>query len=171
MPEREFLNTACTMRIIFIISLHFSMLCLSSCITVEGQSSGEMKRQMEKSFLFRSTDMFYPDGVPDDPDALPELDKKQVKQIAEVLELFLKGVEQAHSNHHEDLSYMFQRDLKESFNANLVVVNEGAPISQVDPSGEITIDVKIAQAFYRCKKGVKIQVQDGSLKATAIVFS
>ncbi len=104
---------------------------------------------MEKSFIFTSADMFYPNGVPDDPDALPELNRRQVKQIADVLEVFLEAIKRAHSNHHEQLSHLFQRDVEESFDAKLVLLNEGAPISQIDPSGTITIDVKIAQAFYR----------------------
>ncbi|WP_020683953.1 ImmA/IrrE family metallo-endopeptidase [Marinobacterium rhizophilum] len=149
MKGRECVNDAGALRVTAMIGLLASTLGLAACITVEGQSSGEMKKAMQDSFIFRSADMFYPDGVPDDLDALPELKRKQVKQIQEVLEIFLAGVQKANTEQHEDLSQLFQRDVKENFDAWLVLLNEGQPISQIDPSGEITIDVKIAQAFYR----------------------
>jgi hypothetical protein len=93
--------------------------------------------------------MFYPEGVPEDPDALPQLNRKQVRDIADVLEGFVEGIKKAHSNHHGELSKLFQRELEGNFDTNLVLLNTGRPFAQIEPGGSITVDVRVAQAFYR----------------------
>lgn len=48
-------------------------------------SSRQMKKSMVKSFLFESSDLFYPDGLPEDTGALPVLNKKQIRKLSKNL--------------------------------------------------------------------------------------
>lgn len=136
-------------------------LVLAACITIEGQSSGQMKKNLQNSFLFQSTDIFYPEGVPDDPEQLPRLEDRQTKKVNAILKRLLEGIKQLHARQHTRMAAIFERPLASEIEAALVLMNTGQPIAFIDPRGDVHLDIKVVQAFYRT--ALVAGLQDNSL--------
>jgi hypothetical protein len=122
-----------------------SLSLLTSCISVErtGSSSGQMKKAMEASFLFKSADIFYPDGkIPEDPSTLPRLGPESVRLIQRTVDSLVKGTIKTH----DELETLFGA---REFKMNVRLDNKGMIAAQVDETGELLLDVKIVQALYR----------------------
>lgn len=132
-------------RAITRVSIAASFALLASCITVEssGTSSGQMKKAMEASFLFKSADIFYPDGkIPDDPATLPQLEQKSVDLIQKTVDSL---IDQTLKSHRENAKLFGDRQFK----MRVRLQNEGAIAARIDETGELQLDAKIVQAIYR----------------------
>src|ERR1035437_4395468 len=119
------------------------------CISWHGQSSSSMKANLSKSYLFKSANRFYPDGVPGNVTNFPQLGPKQKQEIQQELAGLNNSLSTLHSRFHNELSNYFGGTLKSSFNSRIEVRNTGTPIAHSEPDGTIIIDVKVAQALFR----------------------
>ena len=104
---------------------------------------------MLNSFLFRSADIFYPDGPPADPDRLPDLKPQQVREIEAIFAATVDGLKKLHTQQKDALSGVFEYPVPDSLKTRFTLTNTGQPYARIDPKGDITIDVKVAQAIYR----------------------
>lgn len=137
----------------------YIMLCLfvvgmlTGCITVEGQSSGKMKKTLEKSFLFTSAKSFYPNGVTDSPEKLPELDSEAVKNITSTYQRILESMLKQHENQNHQLGVIFQRPLDKTLRSRVVISNtpfeRGLPLARMEADGSLVLSTKVAQSMYR----------------------
>ncbi len=122
---------------------------LASCV-IEGKSSGQMRKTMLNSFLFQSTDIFYPNGVPEDPNEIyPILEEKQIKAIAKSMKGQLESLKKQHARRHAVLSDYLQSSFPKKIPGRLFITNERKPLAHVESNGDITIDVLVIQAMFR----------------------
>jgi hypothetical protein len=131
------------------ILLALVALLLVGCITIQGQSSWEMKEAMLHSFLFRSADIFYPDGPPADPDRLPDMRPRQVSEIEKIFAAIMDGLRNLHGEQAEVLRGVFDRTVPTTLRTQFTLTNTGQPYARISPNGDIVVDVKVAQAIYR----------------------
>ncbi|MBO9408636.1 hypothetical protein J7399_14455 [Shimia sp. R9_1] len=126
----------------------FWLVLLVGCISVkfEGSSSGQTKRALQESFLFKSADIFYPNGVPDDPADLPLLKKAQVREIEDFLKAALNANQSVLGVIGENV---YNREPTRALAAKIRASNTGFPVVSVNRNGVITVDTKIVQAAYR----------------------
>jgi len=108
-----------------------------------------MKKGMLNSFLFRSADIFYPDGPPTDPDRLPDLKPQQVGEIEAIFAATVDGLKKLHVQQRDALSGVFEYSVPANLKTQFTLTNTGQPYARIDPKGDILIDVKVAQAIYR----------------------
>ena len=122
----------------------------SACITTTGQSSGEMKRDFQESYLYTSVKRFYPEGVPDDPSQIyPELDGKYLIPIEDELTELIQFISTAHKSKQSIISNTFKPLTKSDVEPIVQVRNTGRPDALSSPNGEITVDVRVLQGIFR----------------------
>ncbi len=124
-------------------------LLASACISVEGQSSGEMKQSMVRSFLFQSADVFYPGGVLGEPGTLPTLGRAQIGEIQTSFESISQTLQAEHKTSKAALEQLFRRSLPNEIKTRVAIVNTGTPIARIGAQGNIDVDAKVAQALFR----------------------
>lgn len=104
---------------------------------------------VRNSFLFKSADIFYPDGMPQDPSQLPVLDANQLH----ILEEFISTA----SDRVADDTHRFQDVLKEIYGPTLVptrvkriALEQGDVVeARVDVDGTLYVSTNVVQAIYR----------------------
>jgi tetratricopeptide (TPR) repeat protein len=115
-------------------------------------SSAEMKKRMMDSYLFKATDIFYPQGTMQASD-YPRLTDSGMKALEAGLREMLPTVADLHARNAEALGRFFERKLPPSVQATVVLEVLNAPIAQslVNEQGalEIRIDVHVLQATFR----------------------
>jgi hypothetical protein len=132
------------------------------CITVSGTSSGEMKRAVLNSFLFRQADVFYPNGVPEDPASVhPDLPPAQVERIRDDYERVLDTLRAHHARRVETLARLFDAPLSPVLRASMTVTNTGEPVAQIQSNGVLSLDVRVAQAIFRTALLTGFRERDG----------
>lgn len=144
MNTRSFVPDCLFLGLVLLIPVLFV-----SC-TIEGESSGKQRDKMLKSFLFKSTDMFYPNGVPEDPNEIyPILKEKQLKAMAKSMKVWLKSIQKQHTKRHAVLSDYLQTSLPKKIPSRIFITNKHNPLAHVESNGDITIDVMVIQAMFR----------------------
>lgn len=144
-PLRRALGVSC-----WLVALW--LLCGSGCFVSyqrEGQSSREIKKDLQGSYLMRGARIFYPQGVPKDPADLPELGAEQIKEIQRVFDLIVGNIEQVHASQADVLSRFFERPVPKELHVRVKVTSMRAAFAEIESQGRLSVDVQVAQAFYR----------------------
>jgi hypothetical protein len=128
-----------------------SVFQLAGCITVsvQGESTGQMKRMITESQFYRDAALFYPNGEVGDPEEIPPLKSENLRSLQRDLENTLKLVLRLHKAHREVLSTYFGDTAAELPQATVLVTNRDLPEAQTTSSGEIAIDVRVLQSMLR----------------------
>lgn len=133
-----------------------SVFQLVGCVTisVEGESTGQMKRKITESEFYRHAALFYPNQELVDPREIPPLNSEQERSLQDDLGQTLKVVLRLHKAHDEVLRAYFGDEAAELPEATVRVVNNDSPEARTtqagDPnSGNITIDVRVIQSMLR----------------------
>lgn len=125
----------------------------AGCITIEGTTSGEAKKQLQRSFLFRSAKLFYPGGVTGTPEDLPALDRNAVASIERTYEGILVGMSKQHAAQHVRLGAIFERPIPQRIEARIHVDNapyaQGRPLARMEADGTLRLSTKVAQSLFR----------------------
>ena len=121
----------------------------SACISVEGPTSGDMKKSMVRSFLFESADVFYPGGVLSEPGTLPSLGRAQVREIQTSFDSIAQQLQAEHKTSKSALEELFRRPLPNEVKTRVAILNTGTPIARIGAQGNIDVDAKVAQALFR----------------------
>ena len=125
-------------------------LLLASCIEIKGTPSGPMKEVILGSYLVKSLERFYPDGVPADiNEDYPVLSSVQLKAINSELEDVLSVIEKTHVKKYEILDALFVSDLANAPRSKLKVENLGRPTVKTSSDGVIFLDARVLQAIFR----------------------
>ena len=153
---------------LFFLGLVVLCFNLLSCISIqmEGQSSFEMKRSLEDSYLLKSMDRFYPDGVPQDlSQVYPHLGHDEEKAMKEELDGLITALHRAHEEKYpfinavipeltKSLSKQFLGSatiaaLLKQFSSNLKLTNHNSITAFTNREGHITLDIRVLQALFR----------------------
>jgi hypothetical protein len=110
-----------------------------------------MKRNLEASFLFRSASIFYPHGVPSNPELLdPSIGRDTVRQLERETRRYVAALEQYHRARRDRIGQFNPRATAQPLpEVRLIVVETGQPISRAELNGDITLDVTVLQAAFR----------------------
>jgi len=127
------------------------LLFSAACITIEvnGDSPRIIKKRIEAAPAFQHSGMFFPDGVPEQPDSLPELGRQEVRRIRRTLNDHVKALVDHHSRRCEWLAGQLGLPLTPRLKQRLTVTNTGAPVAEIDEDGNLSVDVKVVQAIFR----------------------
>lgn len=101
------------------------------------------------TFLLGASRLFYPDGVPSDPDLLPDLTAKQLKEIENLLDSVVTRVDATRLRHAALLSRAHPELRPVPGKLNITVLNQGKSVAAIEGSGRLFVDVKVVQAIYR----------------------
>lgn len=134
----------------FFFTLFTTVILATSCCTVSGSSSRQMKKAVLNSYLFKASDKFYP-SVEEitSADKFPKLNRKQVREIGKELRSLLTAVQKLHRQKYDYINKMFGGNALNDAEAKIAVTSRNVPICRVNPDNTIEIDVKIAQALFR----------------------
>jgi hypothetical protein len=123
---------------------------LPACVTVEGESSGDMKARLQSTYLYTSIKRFYPDGVPADPATVyPRLDGRSLRAIEAELQALSTFLVERHGSRRGALEVLFKQPPAPAPKPRFVVERTLQPTAFSSPQGEITIDVRVLQAVFR----------------------
>lgn len=140
-----------------------SLLQVSGCITVsvQGESTGQMKKKVLESHFFKDAALFYPDEKLGDPEEIPPLKSKNILSLQHDLEDTLKDIFRFHKTHQQTLRSIFRDAVEGVPQATVIVTNNDLPEAQTTSSGEITIDVRVIQSMLRAAllNTYKVEVQ------------
>jgi hypothetical protein len=122
----------------------------SGCITTYGQSSGDMKSELQKSYLYTSMKRFYPEGVPSDSAQIyPDLHGARLIPIEEEVRELTKFIKATHEAKRSTILKFLKPLSHDTVKPVIHVSNSGRPDAFSSPTGEITIDVRVLQAIFR----------------------
>lgn len=124
------------------------ILLSAGCITFEGESSGTMKRRLQSSYVYRSAQMFYPQGDAGTLGELPALEPRQFRAIEADLQQRHAAVVALHELLYKDLQKVFP-NVQQRVRTKLRFDRGPRLIAETDEQGVITVNVKVAQALYR----------------------
>lgn len=150
------------MKVTRLTILLSALLCLGSCspqqvitwVVRGGASAAERgfdKMRLQQSFLYESTNLFYPNGVPSNPDILPDLSEAQVRGpngIQQRLDDRLTALRSYVGRNSKLLGDVFGQRIAVPEGFRLVVSDTRLP-QAYNTNGVITLDVKVVQAIYR----------------------
>ena len=117
--------------------------------------AGNLKRPMKvsqakKTFLLESSDIFYPNGLPADPSALPDLSQNELNKLERLLERVSKRVSRTLKKHK---NFLLKHDAALNLNAarirRITILNQGQSVAATDQEGTIYLDAKVIQSIYR----------------------
>jgi len=112
--------------------------------------SGQMKEEILRSYLAKSLERFYPDGVPDDINKVySDLSSDQLDAISSELEDVLGAIEKNHIKKHKMLDAVFVSELARAPRSKLTIMNLGRPTAKSSSEGEVFLDVRVLQAIFR----------------------
>jgi hypothetical protein len=135
------------------IALRIVVLCCAG-VTLHGQSSGTIKAQILKSWLFQSADLFYPRGVaPDGANAYPALTTRELSSLEKTAQDHFRVVAQLH----ETYAPWFRQSLGSSVPLRIkglvLLQNKGQPTARSIVNNkremEIMLDVRVLQANFK----------------------
>jgi hypothetical protein len=142
-----------------VATLITSALGCASCITVEGQSSGQMQRALQQSYLVQAAKRFYPnETLPDDPALVsPQLTGRKLVPIQKELADLATVLKKQHAS---KLSIMqsFGLQLAPKVSPRVSVVNGGRAAAHTLESGMVTVDARVLQSIFR---GAVLEVYRG----------
>ena len=121
----------------------------SGCISFSGKSSGSWKRDLQKSYLYKSANRYYPNGVPEDPGAFPTLGAKQISEIQNEVAQLNKALNDVHGKYFTEISNSFPGGVRKTFKSQIEIRNSGKATARSEENGRILIDAKVAQALFR----------------------
>lgn len=128
------------------------ILALVGCIHVSGPSSGKLKKNLVKSWLFKSTDLFYP-ADSQGASSYPTLSKQSIGSLERDINLLLKSVLELHRRNSTLAGTYFNQAVPAVVDGVAILDNQGLPIAKsfMNESGklEIRIDVRVLQATFR----------------------
>lgn len=140
----------------WVVAVSLTVLACAACtpreIVVQGMSTVSMfgrQRKAQTSFLYSSTAIFYPDGVPQRMTELPPLGPAQLAAIRSDLERQLYLLEAELSRDAPLISAVMGRKLIKVGKLPLYLVHGNAPMAESLSDGSIVIDVRVVQAMYR----------------------
>lgn len=124
---------------------------VSGCITIEGQSSAEMKEAFLSSYLVQSVKKFYPNGVPDDPaKTYPALQGRELRSIESELRSYSTQLAAMHEKRVSNLRALLGRnDIPNKSQAKVQLVNRGGLAASTDSAGQVVVDVRVLQSIFR----------------------
>jgi hypothetical protein len=129
-----------------------ALLALSGCISFSsnGPSSAEIKQNLEKSFLFRTSDVYFPnDSLGEGEPAIPPLTTAQLNGIEEDLNRLMADLVRKHEQVHGPLGEMLGVALAPVAIRRIMVLNTGQSVAQTTAVGTMQFDVKVLQAVFR----------------------
>jgi hypothetical protein len=128
-----------------------SALLLVGCISVsiEGESTGQIKKKIVKSQFYKDAALFYPGEEVGDPRARPPITRDNLGSLQRDLENSLELVLRLHEAHRATLANYFGDAAAGLPRANVVVTDNDLPEAQTTASGEIIIDVRVLQSMLR----------------------
>lgn len=126
------------------------VLATSSCISVQGQSTSEMKKAFESSYVYKSAKRFYPDGMPQDPSAIyPSLSGAQLTPIEDELKQVANAIRVGHGERKQYANDFLGQLASQIATSSVKVVATGKPRAYTSEDGTITVDVRVLQAIFR----------------------
>lgn len=138
--------TTLTLQIILFTGICFSA---NAQFYKTGNSSKDMKKQLEKSFLFKNTDIFFPNGVISNLDSLPMMREDNLKEINKELNAYAKDLYKIATKEQPALEQFFGRKLNAPEKIRPQVWNERIPLVRSEQNGLFRFDVQVAQAIFR----------------------
>ena len=137
-------------RMTMLASVTVACLALSACVTVEGESSGQMKDRLTESYLYKSVKRFYPDGVPSDPATVyPQLNKRQMQAIEQELQQFSDALAQQHLTRRQRMETALHEPVQPTIQVRFKVERTGNPTVYSPDQGQVVIDIRVLQAVFR----------------------
>lgn len=101
------------------------------------------------TFLLKSSRIFYPNGIPQDPSVLPQLTAAQIKEIERLLERVIERVSLTQRRHAPLLARTFSGlDITRGI-VGITILSQGQAIAATEKSGRMYVDGKVVQAIYR----------------------
>jgi hypothetical protein len=139
----------------------------AGCIHVEGRSSSRMRQDLLDSFLFKSADVFYPEGRLPAPGEYPRLGPSQARDVEKTYVAVLEAVQRAHERHRDRLFATVGHPLGSASRIRARITNTGQANARLESNGDLSVDVRIAQAIYRAT--LIAGLQDRSLTGAAFM--
>jgi hypothetical protein len=122
----------------------------SGCISIQGPSSGDMKRELLNSYLVKAAKRFYPEGAPRDTSRIyPRLHGQNLAPIEDELNDIASGLRKAHKAKFGTISAYAMPKMKEQVSSQIEVISEQPIAANTDQNGRITIDVRVLQSIFR----------------------
>lgn len=133
-----------------IIPLIAISLSCSACITISGESSGDIQDKLQQSYLVQSAKRFYPNGtVPDNPALVShELTGNNLKPIQKELSEITTSLRKLHETKKAILA-QHGLELTPKISSRVAVVNNGSIAANTRRDGLITVDVRVLQSIFR----------------------
>lgn len=130
----------------------FSTVATAQFSRKEGKSSEDMKNAIMNSYLFKTTDIFYPAGTKQ-VSGFPQISESGLGYLETGLQQMLKVIIDLHKRNADAIGEIFKRSVPSSVQATVMVDNLNKPIAQgvVNEKRilEIRIDVHVLQATFR----------------------
>jgi hypothetical protein len=123
--------------------------CANAQIHTTGLSSKQMKSKLENSFLFKNTDIFFPNGVISNLDTLQVMSEDNLKEINKELNIYAKTLYKIATKEQPALEQLFGRKLNDPQKIRPQVWNERIPLARSEQNGLFRFDVQVAQAIFR----------------------
>jgi hypothetical protein len=126
-------------------------LLLSSCITISGPSSGEMKRRALSFEAVQLIPSFYPNGVPSDPHVVyPDLRSSDLRRVQASLQRAMNTVASIYNKNRKEIGNPFGVKTGVTVRAPKVLLVLNYPIgASSDSAGIVRIDVGLIQSIFR----------------------
>ncbi|WP_295762636.1 hypothetical protein [Undibacterium sp.] len=105
--------------------------------------------EAKNTYLIKSSKLFYPNGIPEDPDYLPPLTDDQLKQIQNLIEARLNVILKTHASHLRLIKVQFPTAISELPAIKVIVLKADRPTAGTEMSGRIYIDARVVQSVYR----------------------
>lgn len=126
------------------------LLCgLTGCVSYSttGQSTGQMKQQINDSLFYKSTKFFYPGDAPDNPRQIAQMTLADLVALESEFDARLKQVVGLHVGNREILAKVFGEAVAKKPVAKLQILNRNLAEAQTLADGEINIDVRVIHAM------------------------
>jgi len=104
---------------------------------------------IKQSFLFKATDIFFPNGITENPDQLPRLDDRQLELVNVFLQTRVRGIyENSGPMARTHPAYSRAMTGTPVFK-RVQFTTRGQPEAMVDAEGVVFLDVRVLQAVFR----------------------
>lgn len=114
-----------------------------------GDTTNQTKKNILRSPLFFTSDIFYPDGMRENfSDLPPVLNIEKVEVAQRYLQRLLNQIIERHNQRNEKLSQYLSHPLSPVDNIQIVLTNTGHPLIHTEVNHELVVDLRILHALF-----------------------
>lgn len=130
------------------------------------QTSTDLKREAQNTFLYRAGRIFYASGAPPvSPDEPVRIDQGQFSVIEADLRARYRGVERLHDRYYDQLAKIFGPGLDRHAVTTVRLVQGARAIANAQEDGLITVDVQVVRALYRGAVTESFEIRQSAAKS------